>query len=337
MRLVGDREAPVRLLPAAPAGGDAVAGEPALGVRRPGRVEVLVEVLLAGQHRAPGGVAPGAVVERPQHAAPAAVGAGAHPLRPGSRAVEREGRPGVDAAVAARAPLVDPGGAVVLAAHLDHGHPVGGHLDLRLLGGHRPVPVGEHHLGVRVLVVEDDHAAPPRPAAVAVLAQGQVVGVVAGLTLLGLDRLPVHVEGGSAGLHRVAPGDHGCPGEAGRHHEVVHVGGRGGDGREPPQPVVGVRQLRGGRGGVGGGGPGHAGQRCGPPGEDRSTTHRALDHVAEVGVVAGVGHRLGAGVAAAVAARRRAPAPRVGGEDRQQAAAGGGRGHGHGRSSVVGG
>ena len=138
VRLGREVEARVDLAPAPRAGaGDAVAGVrrrvPAVEGARP--VEVLVEVLLAAQHRAPGRRPAGAVVERPQHgrARPGLRRSGAEGLRRPGR------RPGTACDPVIRrlrlrlshGHLAPPTGRGIVPAHLDDRHPVA--LDLHAL------------------------------------------------------------------------------------------------------------------------------------------------------------------------------------------------------------
>ena len=328
VRVVGDQEPLVRPLPAAAAAGDAVAGQGAIAVVGAGGVEVLVEVLLARQDRPPGGVSSGAVVERAQDGPPGGVGGRPQHRGAGGRTVHREGGMRVDAPVAGAVLEVGVGRLRTSALDLDDGHAVRRHDDLELLHGEvaRRRVVAEHEVVVGVLVVEDEQAV--AGAGVAAVAPGEVkiVAVVAGLAPLLLRRLGVEVELRGVAPQRVAPADDRRPVVAVGDDHVVDVGRGRGDHPELVQ-APGVGRGRG-RVGVGDRDGGEGARGAGLQ-EPAAGEHRGGD-VAEVGVVAGVGHRLGALVPAAVLAGLCAAVGHVGrsGEQRQQAAAGGGRAHG---------
>ncbi len=174
---------------AAEGGGEGVAGQPGLrlGGGLGGVDEVLVEVLLGGQHGAPRGRAAGAVVQHALDDAAARVGGGLQVA--GARGRAGEPHRGVDrdaAVVAARAGGDElPAAGVAAAPDLDDRTAVGGLGDLDLVGG-GVVAVGvaaEHQLFVGVLVVH-----PQQPAVTAELEQRHEVAVVA--ELLGLRARP---------------------------------------------------------------------------------------------------------------------------------------------------
>ncbi len=310
VRLLRRVEPLVEPLPLAPggAGADAVAlvgGGRAVG-------EVLVEVLLAGQDRAPRGGAAGAVVEGAEHLPAGRVGGRLQQVAAGGRAGELEDAGGGEAAVQ---PVPGDGrqlAAAALLLHDDDGHAVGGPGDLDLLAGRvLRVVAAEHERLVAVLVVRDEDLA-------AVLAaqrqQRQEVVVVTELHGLRLGGLLLRVERGRAAQDGVAPADDHVLRVAGGDGDPV--GGVGRDGREAQAPrAVGPAGLPAarapalGRGGVRlrrGGDDG--GARRGRHGDGGGRTHHGAAgegagyDVAGVFVVAGVRHVLEARVTAAVAA-----------------------------------
>ena len=198
-------------------GGEAVAGLPRVGARG---AEVLVEVLLARQHRAPRGGAAGAVVHGAADRATGRVGRGLEQVRPGGGTVDGEDGVEGDPAVEARARDVRPRVAALAAGQLDHGHAVRGPGRADEGGG---VGAGrEHDALVGVLVVAHEQGA---GAGAVGLDDVEVVVVVAELPGLRLGRLVVRVEGRRAGQDRVAPAQDRVPAVAGRDRHVVDGGG----------------------------------------------------------------------------------------------------------------
>ena len=122
--------------------------------------EVVVDVLLGGEDRAPGRDTAGAVVQCPQDPRAGRIRAGPHERVPRRRSPEHHGRGACDPAVQGRVPHDAP--LAPSAAHdLDHGEAVRGDLDLAHLPGPLglPVPGGPHQLRARVLVVHAEKAA----------------------------------------------------------------------------------------------------------------------------------------------------------------------------------
>ncbi len=267
VRVLGEVEALVGLVPLAVAGRDRVHGVDAVplegglvGLRHSVAVhEVLVEVLLAVQRGAPRRQTARAVVERAEHLPAGRVGRGPEQRRAGRRSGEPEGgRRREPPVVAPALPHRPPLAGVVDPLDLDHGQPVGGHRDLALLDGGAvgAEHAGEHQFLVGVLVVDHQQRAlgTPEPGPLQ-RDHGHVVVVVAELLRLGGRRLVVRVEPRRAGHHRVAPADH--------HGVVVAV--RDDDAVQPVRRHGREGQRRAAR--LRGGGPG--GQGAGRGGSGR--------------------------------------------------------------------
>ncbi len=351
-----DPAEPVRLVGVGRLGGvpARVEGAPAAGVLRGGEAvpllprvgpdsrEVLVDVLLARQHRPPGRGAAGAVVHRAAHAGAGRVLGGLQQVGAGGRAVEDERGVEGDPAVEPGAGDVAPGVAPPAALELDDGHavrrPGGAHDRLRVRAGR------EHDGLVGVLVVAHQEGPRARPVG---LDDVEVVVVVAELPGLGLRRLPGRVERRRSAQDRVAPADDRVPVVAGGDRHVVD-GGRDrrdrGEGQGAPalpaSVAVAVPVAVAAASGSGDRrGPDHAEGGRGEAGaHDGAASQGLRGHVAEVRRLGGVGCRHGAGVAAAevagdgAAVAVREPRHRqVGGNEGEERARGGVR---HGVVSV---
>lgn len=270
--------------------------------------EVLVEVLLAGEHRAPRGETAGAVVQGAEHAGAGRVGGGLDQVAARGGTGENElGQTGDTPVVRAEFGCETTGSGLTLDLH--DGQPVIGPSDAHLLlGGVVGIVAGEHEGLGRVLVVDHQqvgvrHAVDGQ--------QPREVVVVAELLLLRGRGLVADVEGGRIRQHRVTPpDDDGLVVALGNGHDVVGVRddggevGAGGRGAE-------VRRAR--RRGAAG-----AARVVGTRGEhtartDREHRHRAAAQhaapahggahdVTEVLAPGGVGHGVGTRVAALVAA-----------------------------------
>ena len=268
-------------------------------------LEVLVEVLLAREHRAPWRRAAGAVVHRAADRASGRVLLGAQQRAAGGRAVDREGGVQGDAPVEATTAAVGPPLAAGRAGELDHRHAVrgpGGADRLGRVHGRR-----EHDALVGVLVVADQQRL------LAVLVGHDDVGVVvvvAELHRLGLGALVLGVEHRGALEDRVAPPDDRGVGEPARDREPVDVVGDRGDADEgqagdatprvaaTATVVLGADQ-RGGRLGHGGR-DGTEGQGQGARATEDGTAGQRRGGDLGEGLVRGlVGGGPGAGVAAA--------------------------------------
>lgn len=210
--------------------------------------EVTVEVLFAGEDRAPRGRAAGAVSERSEGGR--AVGRDGRAQQLGSCGGAREGICGVveEPAVEGRTDDGRPGGGFVVADQLDHAQAVRLEPDsahafevvLELVGG-------EHDRLVRVLVVhEEDRRRCGRADDVG------VVDVVAELARLCGGRLIRRVERRAVGEERVAPAQNRHPVEALGNGERVDRVGDGRDRREAERPGL-ADGNRGSRGGCGAG------------------------------------------------------------------------------------
>ncbi len=288
--------------------------------------EVLVEVLLAVEGGAPRGGAAGAVVERAEDRAAGRVGGGLQQVAARGGAGDPELAGGVQAPVEVVAgDRRQPARTALLLDH-DDGQAVRGPGDLDLLAGRvLGVVAAEHQDFVGVLVVGDEDLAAALPGQ---RQQGEEVVVVAELAGLGLRGLLLGMEGRGAAQDGLAPADDHVLGVAGGDGDLV--GGVGRDGGEAeaagavgPAGLVsvtavgdGLRGLAEHGGAADGGGDGDhgGGAQGGTAGEDTGY------EVAGVLVVAGVGHLVEAGVAAAVAAGESGTAAsvRVRAQERQQ-------------------
>lgn len=200
-------------------------------------------------------------------------------------------------------------GAPVLLDH-DGGQPVRGPGDLDLVAGRvGGVVAAEHQNLVGVLVVRDEER---MAALTGEREQRKEVVVVAELVGLGLRRLVLRVEGGGAAQDRLAPADDDVllvP--VGDGHGVGGVGLDGGEPQTAGGPALALPRARArggfGRGRGGGRGGAERGGRTGRGGHGddgggshhRAAAQRARDDVAHVGVGAGVGHLVEAGVTTA--------------------------------------
>ena len=299
---LGQVEAVVDLLPAAAGGGggDAVA----LLLGRAAALEVLVEVLLAGEHGAPRGGAAGAVVQGAQHAGAGRVLDGLEQRVAGGRAADLELGGAGDAAVAAAAADVLPRGAALGALEVHDGQAVGLEADVDdVLEVRGDVLRGEHDVLVGVLVVGDEVAG----AVVAAVGDDvQVVVVVAELGGLRRTGLVLDVELRGVGEQRVAPADHGAPVVALRHGHGVHGAAHRRDGLEGELAAAGrapavVRERLGGLGHLGADDDG--GGETGAADQGGAARDGGLRDLLEGRVRRGVGHRVGARVAALELAR----------------------------------
>lgn len=246
------------------------------------------------------------------------------------------GEAAVEAVAADRGELA--GAALLL--HDDHREAVRGPGDLDLLaaGVLRVVP-GEHQDLVGVLVVGDqDLAAGPAVLATALVQgeQREEVVVVTELARLRLGALAFLVELRGAAQDRVAPADDDLLRVPLRDAHLVQ--GVGGDRGEPqtarrrPVPRAGVVAAVAGAPAVGDGplgagaddgGTGRTGDRDdGGGAQGRPSGDDTGDHVTDVGVVAGVGRLVEAGVPAAEPAGQRRTAARVRSDQRKQLAHG---------------
>ena len=175
-------------------------------------LEVLVEVLLAGQDRSPRGGAACAVVQRAEHPASGRVGRGLEQVVAGGRSGEDERRGPGDPPVERPTPGGDelPPAGSADPLDLGDGQPVGGQRDLELLlGGRRAVgPAAEHQDLVGVLVVDDEQRAVLAAVTAAERDDGRVVAVVAELLFLRRAGLVVEVERRSVRGERISPGRH---------------------------------------------------------------------------------------------------------------------------------
>ena len=171
-----------------------------------GALEVVDEVLLAGQVGAPGGGAVAAVVERAQHGAAGRIGGGAHQRMAGGRTGQRHRGGRGDAARVPRRRHHRPGRA--LALHLDHRHAMCGDRLGDLLGRPGLHAVGMQQAVVDILVVHRQQAA---CRAVGTAAERDIVDAVvmhAGLQrLFGRGVAGIRAEDGLAGgrADRIAP------------------------------------------------------------------------------------------------------------------------------------
>ena len=187
-----------------------------------GALEVVDEVLLAGQVGAPGGGAVAAVVERAQHGAAGRIGGGAHQRMAGGRTGQRHRRGRGDASRVPRRRHHRPGRA--LALHLDHRHAMCGDRLGDLLGRPGLHAVGMQQAVVDILVVHRQQAA---CRAVGAAAEREIVDAVvmhAGLQrLLGRGVAGIRAEDGLAGgrADRIAPAVQHRGGVARRHHHLV--------------------------------------------------------------------------------------------------------------------
>lgn len=168
-----------------------------------------MKIFLGHEIRAPGGDAPGAVVERANDVFAGGIGAGFHPVVAGGgsvndhRSVER-GDAAVVFGVEHRGPF-----AVRASGDFDDRAAVGRHFDVNQLAGHIReafsvllAQAGEHHFFVRIFVVNTQQAAR------VVWVQGDktdIVVVVAELPQLGFRRLLHGVEVGRIGKNFIAP------------------------------------------------------------------------------------------------------------------------------------
>ena len=207
VRLLGDVETVVVLLPAAVGqlvldGVAGVLAHQVLVVDLVDAAEVLVDVLLAGEHGAPRGDAAGAVVEGADDLLAGRVLVGLEQVVAGGGAGDGELGEAGDAAVELVA-LDRLEEALVVLLDRQHGMTVGGDADVDLLlGGLLDVPVAEHHRLGGVLVRADVDEG-----AIGGLEDAGEVIVEAELLHLGLGGLLVEVPLGGAVLDRVAPGD----------------------------------------------------------------------------------------------------------------------------------
>ena len=182
--------------------------------------EILVEVLLRHQHRAPGGLASGAVVEGAQHPGAGRIGIGLEAVVAGRRADDLDlGRERDPARVLAAR---DHGPGVALFLDLDRRAAVCHQLDLGLLGGLRlAAPAGEHQLRIGVLVVDVQQAVLGAVGAARQREIAKKVVIVAELPRLSVGALGHRVPGGRFVDHRIAPADQHLGGVAGRHLLVL--------------------------------------------------------------------------------------------------------------------
>ena len=270
-----------------------------------GGTEVVLEVLFPGQHRAPRRHTAGAVGECACNGAALGIGGGLDELAADGGPGQCHRRVGGDAAVvAAHHRLETVGGAL----DLDDAHADRRDLDIELLAGGRVgVVTGEHELRCHVFEVGDQQET------VAAAGNGQQTGEVVvepELAALGVAGLVVHVERRRAGQHRVPPADHdGLLVTVGDDDRVlavgcdrgeVHAGRRlGGGGRRRGRRRRGLRLART----RGQDGARADGEHRDAPGLQHRPPRQGFDDIAEVLVVAAVGHRLGAGVTALVDAR----------------------------------
>ena len=248
-------------------GGQTVAGGALVQRRLALATEVAVEVLLAGEVGAPGGLAIGAVVEGAKGGAPLGIGLGLEQGMARRRAAQCHGGRGGDAAV--EGPL-GVGLPLAIDAHqLHQGDPVG-----RLGLGDRLCTEGlaairEQIFVVGVFVVDGEQGA--------IRAQGEeahAVVVVAKLAGLGLGIIALG-KGGGIGEEGISPGDQHLGLVAGRHH--YGVGHRGGHGLE-------AKQRPGGGGhGLGHGARGKEGHHAGGahPFEEATAAETRLDEAVE--------------------------------------------------------
>ena len=221
VRAGGGVEAGIDLLPAVHARRVRQAVALAAARRRVGP-EVALEVLLAGQDRAPRRGAAGAVAERAGHPPPGRVGGGPQQGTARGRSGQPERGAGRDPAVAAAAADVAPRLPAGAALELDDAEAVRGdqraqHLGLLVGAGGRR----EHDRPVRVLVV----AAQQSRTTTRVDQDVEVVVVVAELQLLRLGVGTVRVERGRAGEQRVTPAQDRRPLVARRHGQGVGLRG----------------------------------------------------------------------------------------------------------------
>ena len=303
-------------------GGEAVA----LLLGGAGGDEVLVDVLLAGEHGAPRGHAARAVVLGAQHALARGVVLRLEQVRAGRGAVHHERGGQGDAPVAGTAAHVGPGLPHLGAGDLHDRHAVGLDGGLHHVGQvGLLVARGEHGVLVGVLVVVHQHTREP----VGVRDDVQVVGVVAELLGLRLRGLVLGVELRGVVEQGVAPADDGRPVVALGDVEIVHRHVHRLDGGEVQAGLafapVAVRGLRG----LGGGG--HQTHRDGSGGtepEGGAAGHRGGDDVLHVLVAGGVGVRGGALAAALELARERAALAVHVAQHGQETAAFGCLGHG---------
>ena len=293
--LVVEVEARMHQVPAARGGAGGDADPLLLGAA--GADEVLVEVLLAREHRAPRGGAAGAVVQGAQHRSTLGVLDRAQQLGARGGAVHAEGGEAGDAAVASSPAHVAPGLALLVALEvhdrqavrgdrrIDHVAPVRGAL-LR----------GEHDVLVGVLVVGHEVAG---AVAAPVGDDVEVVAVVAELCGLRLAGLVLEVELGGVLEQRVAPADDRRPVVALGHGHVVDGAGDGVDRLEAELAAALGRVAVVGRRGCGGGRSHHdCGGQPAAQAQGGAARDRGVDDVAEAAVVGGVGDGVGAGAAA---------------------------------------
>ena len=254
------------------------------------RAEVAVEVFLARKHRAPRRGAPSAVAQGAEHDLAGAVGDRLEEGGAGGGPGHDERGRSSDASIAAAAELVGPGSTGPPASEFDDRHAVRHHRGAALGVGFLGCGRGrEHDVLVRVLVVRDEVA----------LARGgvedvEVVVVVAELASLGIRSLIVRVECVRLREERVAPADDRRPLVALRNHELV------GGCRNRSDRGESETRLRGGcrRATVDRRADDDRSRARSRTREQRSTRESRPDDVAEVAVVARVGHRMETGVRA---------------------------------------
>jgi hypothetical protein len=178
------------------------------GVRVDLAPEVMPDVLLAGEDRAPRRHAARAVVERAEGLCACRVGAGPHERVASGRSPDHHGRGPRDPAVQGGV-TDDPPFALAGSGDLDHREAMRGYLDVAHFAGPfgLAVPGGPHQLRVSVLVVHAEQAAGGAVARGRQRHEADEVVVVAELPLLPLRGLGAQVQLGSARKDRVAPAE----------------------------------------------------------------------------------------------------------------------------------